>query len=278
MGWTRVPIGDADLEVDVIGRGEPVLWVQTALTADELLPCATRVAATGRYASIVQHRRGYAGSSPAPAPGSVDRDTGDALALLDGLGVGRCHVVGLSYAGAVAWGLASRAPGRVLSLSLIEPPPLHVPASTEFVAANLRLIRRCQEDGPACALDDFLTLLVGPGWESEQERLLPGSVDQMRRDAPTFFAVDLPALLGWQPDRAALTRWTTPVLSLGGSDSGPWFAQVRAWLRRLFPAAEEEVISGAGHGLALTHAEEVAGILVAFLDRHPSGRGPASAT
>jgi hypothetical protein len=39
----------ADLEVDVRGVGEPVLFVQTALTADELLPIAQQPVLVDRY-------------------------------------------------------------------------------------------------------------------------------------------------------------------------------------------------------------------------------------
>ena len=47
----------ADLEVDVRGVGEPVLFVQTALTADELLPIAQQTVLVDRYQTILYHRR-----------------------------------------------------------------------------------------------------------------------------------------------------------------------------------------------------------------------------
>ena len=147
-----------------------MLWLQTAPLADELVPCARRVAATGRYACLVQHRRGYARSDPATPPGSIERDAADAVGLLE---------------------------------------------------------------------------------------------------------VDVPALLAWRFGADDAARITAPVLSVGGAESGPWFAQVRDWVRAILPHADEHVILGAGHDLALTHADEMAAAVAAFLDAHPLELGGA---
>lgn len=98
---------------------------------------------------------------------------------------------------------------------------------------------------------------------------LPGAAAGAERDAATFFYVDVPALLQWRfgPDDAA--RIACPVLHVGGTDSGPWFAEVRRQVLTWLPRAEDVMIGGAGHGLALTHTAEVAEALVQFFRRHP---------
>jgi pimeloyl-ACP methyl ester carboxylesterase len=160
----RRQVHGADLEVDVRGVGEPALFVQTALTADELLPIARQPVIADRHQTILYHRRGYAGSSSASAPGSIIRDAKDAAALLDALGIEQAHVVGLSFSGAIALQLASAVPDRVHSLTLIEPAPVHVPSAAEFRAANARLQDSRRSAGVAAALDEFMTLLVGQHW------------------------------------------------------------------------------------------------------------------
>jgi pimeloyl-ACP methyl ester carboxylesterase len=259
----------ADLEVDVHGAGEPVLLVQTALTADELLPIAQQPVLADRYQTILYHRRGYAGSSSASAPGSIVRDAKDAAALLDVLGIEHAHVVGLSFSGAIALQLASAVPDRVHSLTLIEPPPVHVPSAAEFRAANARLQESRRRAGVAAALDEFMTLLIGQHWRSETERNLPGSVTQLERDAATFFDIDIPALLGWNYTAADAALIAAPVLYVGGTDSGRWFAEVRELLLSWLPQAEDVLLVGADHSLAITHADAIASNLAAFLERHP---------
>lgn len=266
--FVLVEVGDARLEVRETGAGDPVVLVQTALTADELLPLATHLGRRGAYRTIVYHRRGYAGSTPARGPGSVVRDAEDCRGLITAMGLGRVHVVGLSYSGAVALQLASEAPEHVRTLTLIEPPPVHVPSSEEFRAVTARLMESRRERGPRAALEEFLSLLIGPGWRDEVETRVPGAAAQMELDTETFFDTDLPALLSWQFTADDAHRVRCPVLHVGGSASGHWFAEVRQLVLAWFPHAEDVMITGADHSLALTHASQVADALADFLDRH----------
>ncbi|MGH8622453.1 MAG: alpha/beta fold hydrolase, partial [Burkholderiales bacterium] len=96
-----VEVGGIELAVHDVGRGDPVVFVQTALTADELAPLAEHLINRGAYRAILYHRRGYARSSPVQGTGSVVRDAADCRDLIVALGLGRAHIVGYSYSGAV---------------------------------------------------------------------------------------------------------------------------------------------------------------------------------
>lgn len=261
---------DAVLEVADRGSGEPVVLIQTALTADELLPLADQPGLRDRFRVIAYHRRGYGRSSPVEGPGSIERDALDCRRLLAALDVERAHVVGLSYSGAVALQLASSAPDLVHSLCLIEPPPVHTPSAGEFRAVIDQLIEDCRAHGPASALDRFLRLtVIGPDWRRDLERRLPGAAAQEERDAETFFATDLPALTSWRFGVDDAHRISQPTLYVGGTASGPWFAQVHELVLSWLPQAEDVMLEGANHTLALTHAPALAAALTSFLHRHP---------
>jgi pimeloyl-ACP methyl ester carboxylesterase len=279
VGPTTVTIAaegkPVDLEAEVLGAGEPVVVIQTALTADELRPLALQMATRlGAGDQVVHyHRRGYAGSAPqGPGPPSVAADSEDCHALVAALDLAPVHVVGASYSAAIALDLAASHPEDVRTLTVVEPPPVHVPSAVEFREANAWLLRTYRDAGPASALDTFMTMLVGPDWRVESGRDLPGSVAAMERDASTFFERDLPAMMSWSFGPAEAARITCPVLHIGGSESGPWFEQVLAWAVQLLPQAQVTTVAGAGHLVGLTHAEEVARRLVAFL----AATGPAS--
>src|SRR5680860_393288 len=141
MAARLVDVGDARLELLDWGSGEPVVFVQTALTADELLPLAMDPALEAGYRKILYHRRGYAGSSSVDGSGSITRDAADCRALMAALSVDRAHIVGYSYSGAVGLQVAADAPASTHSLILVEPPPVHTPCAKEFRAANDRLLR-----------------------------------------------------------------------------------------------------------------------------------------
>jgi pimeloyl-ACP methyl ester carboxylesterase len=265
----RVPVDGVELEVEVRGTGELVLLIQTALVADEFLPLASQPALADRYRVIRYHRRGYAQSSPVQGAGSIQRDAADAQALLAALGVARAHVVGVSYSGAVALQLAADSPTCVHSLILLEPPPVQVPSAAQFFTANAQLTEDYHAHGPAIGLDRFLTRVIGPHWRADIERAVPGAPEQMERDTGTFFDTDIPALLAWRFGAEDARRISQPVLHIGGSDSGQWFAEVRDLMLTWLPQAEDVVLAGADHSLALTHPGEVAAAMVAFLRRHP---------
>lgn len=263
---SSVAIPGARLAVSERGSGEPLLLVQTALTADELVPLAD---AMSGFRRIVPHRRGYGGSSPVTGSGSIPRDAADAAALLATLDIERAHVVGFSYSGAVALQLAADHPNLVHSLVLLEPPPTHTASTAAFRAANRRLLAQRHDDGPQAALDEFLVQVMGPDWQEATERLLPGSAAQMERDVATFFDVDIPALLAWEYGPEDASRIRCPALHVGASDSGPWFVEVADLVAAWLPHAEQVVIDGADHGFPLTHADAVAEAVSDFLRRHP---------
>jgi pimeloyl-ACP methyl ester carboxylesterase len=271
-----VEVGDIALEVHEVGTGDPVVLVQTALSADELAPLAEQLVGRGGHRAIIYHRRGYAGSGPVHGPGSVIRDAADCRGLILALGLDKVHVVGYSYSGAVGLQLAVDAAEHVHTLTLIEPPPVHSPSSGEFRAANDRLIGTYRTHGPAMALEEFLALVIGPDWRTMVEKRLPGAAEQMQRDTATFFETDLPALLSWRFGPEDARRVNCPVLQISGSDSGPWFAEVRDLVRTWLPHAEDVLLTGADHSLALTHTTQVAHALADFLGRHPIPAGDGS--
>jgi pimeloyl-ACP methyl ester carboxylesterase len=267
--WRRVAVGDAVLEVEVRGSGEPIVLIQTALTADEFLPLARQPELADRYQIVLYHRRGYAGSSPVHGPGSIERDALDCQRLLAGLHIERAHVVGVSYSAAVALQLAATAPTCVHTLTLIEPPPVHTPSAAEFLAANAELAEDYRSHGSANALDRLMARVVGPDWRTDIEQHLPGGAEQVVQDADTFFATDMPALMAWRYGAEDAQRIGQPVLYVGGSASGPWFAEVRQLILSWLPQAQDVVLEGADHSLAITHPAQLAEAIRAFLRHQP---------
>lgn len=78
-----------------------------------------------RVARYDQRDTGRATSYPSGSPGYTGADlVHDAVAVLDGIGVDRAHVVGLSMGGGVAQRLAMEHPDRVASLTLISTTPI----------------------------------------------------------------------------------------------------------------------------------------------------------
>jgi len=69
------------------------------------------------YRVIRMDMRGHGLSEAPPGPYSMAMLAGDALALLDALGIAEAHVAGVSIGGRIALQMAAQAPGRVISLA-----------------------------------------------------------------------------------------------------------------------------------------------------------------
>jgi pimeloyl-ACP methyl ester carboxylesterase len=120
-----VTAGGVELCTEAFGSpGDPaVLLIGGAAMSmdywdDEL---CERLAAAGRHVVRYDHRdTGRSTSYPAGKPGYTSGDlTADVLRVLDGLGIERAHLVGVSMGGGIAQDVAARHPGRVLSLTLV---------------------------------------------------------------------------------------------------------------------------------------------------------------
>lgn len=115
----------------------------------------------------------------------------DCRDLLMALEIDRAHLVGVSYSAAVALQLAVIAPSLVHTLTISEPPPVHIPNAEEFISANNELMELYQAKGASFALDNFQTRLV-----AEVRKLildwLPQAEDVVIEDADHTLVVTHP--------------------------------------------------------------------------------------
>jgi hypothetical protein len=93
----RAVIDGVTLEYEESGAGEPVVCIHGAFIADAFRPLLSERALSDRHRLISYHRRGYAGSTRAGEPVSLDEQAGDCRRLMAHLDVQRAHVVGLAH-------------------------------------------------------------------------------------------------------------------------------------------------------------------------------------
>jgi pimeloyl-ACP methyl ester carboxylesterase len=119
--------GQVSLHYDIEGDGFPVLLIAPGgmRSANELwngMPWNPRTALVGEYRLIGMDQRN-AGRSTGPVSGDDGwaTYTGDQLALLDHLGIERCHVIGMCIGGPYLMALLARAPQRFAAAVALQP-------------------------------------------------------------------------------------------------------------------------------------------------------------
>lgn len=272
----RAPINGDSLAFQEGGEGEAILTIHGALVADAFVPILDQPALEG-YQVIQYRRSGYSNSAaPDLAPEDfLDRAAADAIALLDHLDIDRAHLVGHSSGGIIAMEVALRAPERVQSLVLLEPPTATGPAA-EALFAHVGRAGSYHEDGDsAAAVDAFLTRLTGPEWEELINERVPGAVDQAIADAGTFFDLELPGLSEFNLDEALGAQLPMPALYVLGSESSAiagadgFFEQSKELLINKLPNAESITLDGMDHSMQLGFPERLAAVVAEFVARHP---------
>jgi pimeloyl-ACP methyl ester carboxylesterase len=266
----RARIDGIQLEYDVRGSGEPVVFIHGSHIADAFSALLAEPALASHYRLISYHRRGFAGSTHPDRTLSIAEQAADCRGLMGVLGIDRAHVAGHSYGGAIALQLALDAPATVHSLVLLEPALLAVPSAQQPMQAMGPVVGMYQAEDKAGAVDAFLRAVLGPDYRGALDEVVPGGYEQAVADADTFFAQE--RLVEWSFTRNEAEQIKQPVLAVLGADSAtiwPGFREGYELLREWFPRADGFVLPGATHGLQMQNPRGAAEALAAFFARNP---------
>jgi pimeloyl-ACP methyl ester carboxylesterase len=268
-----IQVNDTTLAYETQGEGEPILLCHCGFIADGMLPLLKHPA-LANFKRINYHRRGYGASAPVAPPFSVAQQAKDALALLDVLGIERAHIVGHSMGANVALQLAVAAPERVQSLALLEPPLAFTMSEASlqvFSAVIGGAIAKLMAGDAKGAVDEWLTGAFGPGFREVLESSIPGSTQQMVKDAFTAIVVEGDSLQTWGITPADFARIRQPVVSVLHVD--PYFKgfqEVHTALLNWLPQCQTLVIPNTTHLLQIAQPRAVAEGLASFLERQPA--------
>jgi pimeloyl-ACP methyl ester carboxylesterase len=262
---------DIELEYEITGSGEPVLFISPVL-ADGFLPLLRHPDLVEDFLLVHYHRRGWVGSTRTPGPVSIHRHAADAAALLDGLDIARAHVVAHSSGAAVATQLGLDHPDKVHTLTLLEPSLFSLPNGQEFLRGAGPVFDAYGAGDHEQAFAALMCAVSGLDWDTCRATLeaqVPGIVEQSIKDADTFFGIELPSLAQWDLDAERARAIRQPVLSVVGSDTQPLWVEVAAFLDANVPHIRTAKIDGVGHLLHLQHTDPVAAAIADFLRSHP---------
>jgi len=242
------------LHVQREGTGEPLLWITGfAISSEIFSPVIDTYAA--QFDCVRYDNRG-AGRSPAPwRITSIPELAGDAVRLMDALGIDSAHVYGLSMGGMVAQEVAIRFPDRVRGLVLgctthggpraVLPSP-RVAAALTARGAPAEL--RAQLVGRALFSEEFRRR------EPALVRRYLGLLNAHRTSARG--AVSHLAASTYHDTRARLGRIAAPTLVLHGDRDVLTPPANARLLAGAIPDANLALLPGAGHAYLLEQPQE----------------------
>lgn len=212
---------------------------------------------TGRSTWLREHRvtrsdilRAYAGRGTAPY--SMADLAGDALAILDELGVAAAHIVGISMGGMIAQTLAIEHPDRVLSLTSIMSTTGHRLVGWQHPKLIPSLLGKGGQ-----GLEGYIEQTLkgwhrigSPAYPAEHESLVARAVETYERGHSKSGVMRHIVTVATQPNRTrALAKLTIPAMVIHGREDRLIHRSGGRATAKAIPDAELLEIGGMAHDL-----------------------------
>ncbi len=207
------------------------------------------------YRVVLYDHRGQGRSAAAPLE-ELDMDTlaDDAAALIEELGLARCHFVGNSMGGFVAARLAARRPDLLLSAVV-----MGSSAEAEGKVEDFGpLVAHLQQHGTREIIDTLMYIMFGDTSLAEPER-------KDLRERWRQYMLGLPATIGDAAHGVVyrdgvlpeLVDARVPVLAVAGEEDHAYEPELSRHIAETAPGGRWVMVGRAGHSLAVERPETV---------------------
>jgi 3-oxoadipate enol-lactonase len=221
-----------------------------------------RQALRGRTRLISVDLRGHGGSPAPPGPYSIADLGGDALALMDRLGVERVSWCGLSLGGMVGQWLAINAPRRIDRLILIST-SAHLPPPENWLA-------RAATVRAAGACEPVADTVLGRWFTEPYAREHPETIAGVRRMIVATSAEGYAGCCEAISEldlRGGLQAIAAPTLVVAGRQDPSTLLEHMEAIAAAIPGARLEVLDPGAHLLSVERAAEVTELIGSHLER-----------
>ena len=189
---------------------------------------------------------------PVRTPYALEDMAGDAIGLMDRLGLQQAHIVGASMGGMIAQVLAARFPQRVLSLTSIMSSSGYRKVSKPTKPARKVLLSRPTDPKDPESVIEYMVEMFGvigsPAYPSSKDELRSRIGRSVRRAyEPAGTARQLLAIIASGDRRKLLRTITAPTLVIHGADDPLVPLAAGRDTAQNIPGASLMVIEGMGH-------------------------------
>jgi pimeloyl-ACP methyl ester carboxylesterase len=231
------------------GRGEPVVLVPGGLTGWLSWEPHAKILSESYKVVRVQLLSVDLGlrNEPVPPDYSVDYETNALGRALDELGIEQAHFAAWSFGAEVTLNFVLNDPGRVKTLTLIEPPAIWVIRSRGPLSKNLLDDQKMEQSlGPSDVSEAQLV------WFTHFAGFVPPSLDPRTLPQwPVWFKHRQSLRTGdvvfrHEDDIRRVRSFNRPTLLFKGGGSSPWLHQIVDILGTEFPQVKVKMLPG-GH-------------------------------
>jgi len=239
--------------------GKPVIVFSNSLGSDFRIWRDVIVRLAGDFAVVTYDKRGHGLSDIGEAPYAMDDHVGDLEALLDHLEVKKAIICGLSVGGLIAQGLYSRRPDLVRALILCD--TAHKIGTDDMWNARIKAV---EDEGLESVADGVLEKWFTPGFRTADNAAFAGYRNMLTRTPVEGYAGTCAALRDTDYTREAKLIGV-PTLCVVGDQDGSTPPELVLETAKLIPAANYEIISGAGHLPCVEQPEALVNVMRAFI-------------
>ena len=263
-GMAPVALTGRPLQHTVRGQAGPPVVLLHGLGSSSADWPAQLAVLEPRYRVVAVDLPGHGGSPLPPGSLTIERMAGDVGALLGGLDVGPSHVLGLSLGACVALRLALGAPGRVRSLTLVNP-FARVQATGPADVARLALRLVLLGTAPMDTVAAHVARRLFP-WP-EQRALYESAVRSLAATPRRAYFAAMRALVRFDArGQVAAVRQPTLIVAGDRDTSVPLGAKLA--LAAAIPRARLLVVPASGHATPHDQPEAFNRAMLEFLARH----------
>lgn len=259
----RIAVAGGEIHYEEAGQGPALIFV-SGLSGVGRYWAPQAPVFSARYRTITYDQRGTGASDRLQREFSIDQMAAELAGLMDGLGIERARIVGLSTGGAIGQTLAIERPGRVERLVVCSTWTHCDPWFRRLFEARRLMYQQAGSELHAM----FHPLwLYPPDYVNEHDAEID---EERRRNAVAAPPVEVSVgringLLAFDR-RAGLAGIKAPTLIIASEDDYITPCYHARALARAIPGARLEILSGGGHSISKTRTAEFNRLVLDFLE------------
>ena len=243
------------------GEGFPVVAIAGRDSSMQSWPPAIKSALSRGHRLIVFDHRGTGQSDKPEVPYTIADMAGDVVGLLDALGIGRAHVLGMSMGGMIAQEIAISHPERVARLVLCS-----TTGGATRVIPTWKMMKQLARKPAAYEPQQTLDMLYTPAFRREHPELMAALAARMQSSPPHPASMAIHRQASKRFDSfGRLRRISSPTLVIHGEEDWVFRPKHAKLLHRRIAGSQLLLLPGAGHGALFQEPLAIEKAL-AFLD------------